>query len=106
MNLTGITYSFGNFGVRVYMLYGLLPLFRVSKQHITKIYVEEVPSNFFAASSRALTGWQFGNRFTRTVLVIETDIFFFRRLYLTPKNPQIAIAQLAYGGQLCAGSIP
>ena len=98
MNLTGITYSFGCFGVRIYVLYGLLPLCRISRKRITKVYTEATATNFFDSLGRAFSGWQFGNRTTRTTLVIETDIFFFRRLYLTPKDARAAIALLSYGG--------
>ena len=99
MNLSGVTYSFGSFGIHINILYGLLPLCRIAKKRITRVYVQKASGSFSDALGRGFGGWQLGNRFTRTVLVVETNLLFFRRLYLTPRDPQAVIELLSAGGR-------
>ncbi len=106
MNLTGVTYSFSSFGVRIRTLYGLLPFCTIPKERITRLYTHKASMNFLDSLGRAYSGWQLGNRFSRTALVIETDMFFFRRLYLTPEDPEAVIALLSDGRHVPTSARP
>ena len=86
MNLTGVTYSFGSFGIRIRTLYGLLPFCTIPKERIMRLYTHKASMNFLDSLGRAYSGWQLGNRFSRTALVVETDMFFSADCISPPKT--------------------
>ena len=94
MNLTGFTYAFNSSGISICMLWGLVRYHRIKRENITGVRVERRRWNLRTLLLKPFTGIHYGNRFTTTVLVVETNLFWLPRLFLTPKDPREAIARL------------